>query len=172
MNAASSAEPDFTGRCSVAPPAAAAPPSPPKPPRITLKNERFIALHMMYDRIAPDEPTSEPGDDQHRVVQREADARRRPARVAVEHRHHHRHVRAADRDDDQHARARTRSASSCMNGSHACVSMKMMPKPSIAMREQQVDHVLARIHDRRALEQAELVLARELAERDHRTRRT
>ncbi|SSS02361.1 Uncharacterised protein [Acinetobacter baumannii] len=22
--------------------------------------ERFIALHMMYDRIAPDEPTSEP----------------------------------------------------------------------------------------------------------------
>jgi hypothetical protein len=25
-----------------------------------LKNERFIALHMMYDRIAPDDPTSEP----------------------------------------------------------------------------------------------------------------
>ena len=23
-------------------------------------NERFIALHMMYDRIAPDEPTSAP----------------------------------------------------------------------------------------------------------------
>src|SRR5579864_6249911 len=60
MNEASSAEPDFTGRCSADPPAAAAPASLPKPPRITLKNERFIARHMMYDRIAPDEPTSEP----------------------------------------------------------------------------------------------------------------
>ena len=59
MKAASSAEPDLTGRCScAAPPVAAA--SPPKPPRITLKNDRFIALHMMYDRIAPEEPTSEP----------------------------------------------------------------------------------------------------------------
>ena len=57
-NAASSAEPDFTVFCSA--PAAAVPASPPKPPRITLKNERFIALHMMYERIAPDEPTSEP----------------------------------------------------------------------------------------------------------------
>src|ERR1700709_17899 len=60
MNAASSAEPDFTGRCSCAPPVAAAPPSLPNPPSSTLKNERFIARHMMYDRIAPDEPTSEP----------------------------------------------------------------------------------------------------------------
>ncbi len=25
-----------------------------------MKNERFIALHMMYERIAPLEPTSEP----------------------------------------------------------------------------------------------------------------
>src|ERR1700744_620397 len=60
MNAASSAEPDLTGRCSVEPPADPPPASPPNPPRITLKNDRFIALHMMYDRIAPDEPTSEP----------------------------------------------------------------------------------------------------------------
>ena len=29
-------------------------------PKITLLNERFIALHIMYDRIAPDEPMSEP----------------------------------------------------------------------------------------------------------------
>ena len=58
-NAASSALPLFTGRCA-APPAAALVASPPKPPRITLKNERFIALHMMKLRIAPDEPTSEP----------------------------------------------------------------------------------------------------------------
>src|SRR3954453_12521619 len=58
MNAASSALPDLPVFCSE--PAPAPPVSPPSPPRITLKNERFIALHMMYDRIAPDEPTSEP----------------------------------------------------------------------------------------------------------------
>ncbi|MNE51622.1 hypothetical protein D3C80_1462580 [compost metagenome] len=57
---ASSAEPDFTGRASCEP---AGPPvsvAPPKPPSSTLKNERFIALHMMYERMAPDEPTREP----------------------------------------------------------------------------------------------------------------
>ena len=58
MNAASSALPLLTGFCVPAPAATAV--SPPKPPRITLKNERFIALHMMYDRIAPDDPTSDP----------------------------------------------------------------------------------------------------------------
>ena len=57
-NATSSGEPDLTAFCSRRP--AAAPSAAPKPPRMTLKNERFIALHMMYDRIAPDEPTSEP----------------------------------------------------------------------------------------------------------------
>ena len=59
MKAASSAEPDLTLRCTASP-AAAVPASPPKPPRITLKKERFIALHMMYERMAPDDPTSEP----------------------------------------------------------------------------------------------------------------
>ena len=43
------------------------------------------------------------GDDQQRVVQREADARRGPSRIAVQHRDDDRHVGAADRDDDQHA---------------------------------------------------------------------
>jgi hypothetical protein len=46
MKAASSALPLLTLRCCAAPAAAVAA-SPPKPPRITLKNERFIALHMM-----------------------------------------------------------------------------------------------------------------------------
>jgi hypothetical protein len=44
-NAASSALPLLTGRCCA--PAAGPLVSPPNPPRITLKNERFIALHMM-----------------------------------------------------------------------------------------------------------------------------
>ena len=43
------------------------------------------------------------GDDEREVAQREADARRRPARIGVEHRHHHRHVGAADGDDQRHA---------------------------------------------------------------------
>ena len=46
MKAASSAEPAFTGLSPERPPAAA-PSSAPKPPRITLKNERFMPLHMM-----------------------------------------------------------------------------------------------------------------------------
>ena len=33
---------------------------PPNPPRITLKNDRFIPLHIIYDKIAPDEPTKAP----------------------------------------------------------------------------------------------------------------
>ena len=58
MNAASSALPDLTVFVDAS--VAIAPSSAPKPPRMTLKNQRFIALHMMYDRIAPDDPTSEP----------------------------------------------------------------------------------------------------------------
>ena len=33
---------------------------PPKPPSITLKNDLFIPLHIIYERIAPDDPTSAP----------------------------------------------------------------------------------------------------------------
>ena len=59
MKAASSALPCFTGRVSL--PAATAAPSPvPKPPRITEMKLRFMPLHMMYERIAPEEPTSAP----------------------------------------------------------------------------------------------------------------
>ncbi len=32
----------------------------PKAPNSTLVNERFIALHMMIDRMKPDEPSSAP----------------------------------------------------------------------------------------------------------------
>src|SRR5438445_13867391 len=56
--AASSGEPERTVFCPAS--VAAAPSAAPKPPRITEMNERFIARHMMQDRIAPEEPTSEP----------------------------------------------------------------------------------------------------------------
>src|SRR3546814_6004365 len=58
--AASSALPRFHGRSIAASPPLAPALSPPKPPAITLMKLRFIARHMMYDRIAPDEPTSAP----------------------------------------------------------------------------------------------------------------
>ena len=34
--------------------------SPPKPPKITLNKDLFIPLHIMYERIAPEDPTSAP----------------------------------------------------------------------------------------------------------------
>jgi hypothetical protein len=43
------------------------------------------------------------GDDHGRVVEREPHRRRRPARIAVQHRHHDRHVGAADGNDEQEA---------------------------------------------------------------------
>ena len=58
MKAASSAEPCLTGLVSLAPAGPAT--SPPQPPRMTEMNDRFMPLHMMYDRIAPEEPTSAP----------------------------------------------------------------------------------------------------------------
>ena len=34
--------------------------SPPNPPRITLKKDLFIPLHIIYDNIAPEDPTNAP----------------------------------------------------------------------------------------------------------------
>ena len=112
-------------------------------------------------------------DDEQRVVQREADAGRRPPGVAVQHRDHDRHVRAADRNDDQHAqhegdhghhderhpvRARPRGDERDAEADHHD-------------REDQVEQVLALEHDRRAREQPQhLAEPGELAERNHRPR--
>ena len=48
---------DFAVRCSTAPATAC---TWPNAPNSTLVNERFIALHMMIDRIRPDDPSSAP----------------------------------------------------------------------------------------------------------------
>ena len=58
IKAASSAEPILTGLVSLtcSPPA----PSSPNPPIITEKKDLFIATHMIYERIAPEEPTNAP----------------------------------------------------------------------------------------------------------------
>src|SRR5438445_11376602 len=52
---ASSADPERTVLSAA--PAAAAPSAAPHPPMITLQKERFIALHMMEERNAPEDPT-------------------------------------------------------------------------------------------------------------------
>src|ERR1700758_3614827 len=131
MNDASSADPDFTGRCSADPPAAPAPASAPKPPRITLKNERFIALHMMYDRIAPDEPTSEPAMISIALFSEKP----MPAAAQPEYEF------SIDPTTGMSAppigmMISTPSANAMivmmMNGSHDCVRKKMIPKPIIA----------------------------------------
>src|ERR1700674_2431213 len=131
MNAASSAEPDFTGRCSCAPPVAAAPPSLPNPPSSTLKNERFIARHMMYERIAPDDPTNDPAMISIGLFSEKPI----PAAAQPEY--------ELSMDTTTGISAppigmmiSTPSANAIAvkmtNGSHACVSMKMTPKPSMA----------------------------------------
>src|SRR3984885_3453872 len=131
MNAASSGEPDWTGRCSAAAPLAATA-SPPKPPRITLKNERFIALHMMYERIAPDETTSE-----HAKISI-ALFREKPIPAAAQPEYEF----SIDTTTGISAppigmMISTPSANAMtvmmMNGSHAWVRKKMIPKPTIAI---------------------------------------
>ena len=90
----------------------------------------------MYDRIAPERADQRAGDDQHRIVEREADARRRPARIAVQHRDHDRHVGAADRDDDQKAQQERERRHHDERQPIVAAEYAMknqMPKPIIAM---------------------------------------
>src|SRR5210317_40354 len=58
--AASSAFPLFTGFCSPLSFEFADELSLPKPPRITLRNDLFIPLHIIYEKIAPEDPTRAP----------------------------------------------------------------------------------------------------------------
>jgi hypothetical protein len=72
---------------------------PPKPPRIT---EMKRAVHRLAHDVGQDRTgraDQRADHDQQVVAEREADGRRRPARIGVEHRHHHRHVGAADAHD-------------------------------------------------------------------------
>ena len=165
-NAASSALPLLTGRCSLG----AAGRRRRLAAEAAQDHVEERAVHRLAHDVAtgsrPSEPDQRAGDDQHRVVQREADARRRPARVAVEHRDHHRHVGAADRDDDQHAQHegdRQHRAGTAIQLLRSAT--KHDAEAEHRQRQHQVQHVLALEHDRRALEQAELVLARRACRR-------
>ena len=52
---------EFTSVATISPSISIAGPlAPPNPPNMTDINDRFIALHIMYERIAPDEPTKAP----------------------------------------------------------------------------------------------------------------
>ena len=90
--------------------------SPPKPPRITEMKERFIALAHDVGEDRAGRADQRAGDDQGEVAEGEADARRRPAGIGVQHRDDDRHVGAADRDDDQAAEQRAPRARSARTG--------------------------------------------------------
>ena len=62
-----------------------------------------MALHMMQAEDGAGRAHQRARDDQHRVVEREADARAAQPGVVVEHADHHRHVGPADGDDQRHA---------------------------------------------------------------------
>ena len=69
----------------------------PKPPK---DHAQERAVHRAAHDVAEDRAArsdQRAGDDQQVVREHEARRRRRPSRVAVEHRHHDRHVGAADR---------------------------------------------------------------------------
>jgi hypothetical protein len=141
MKAASSALPLLTGRCSCAPAGRRA--------RLAAEaaqdhvEER--AVHRLAHDVAQDRARrahQRAGDDQHAVVQREADARRRPAGVAVEHRHHHRHVGAADRDDQRDADDEGQQASIRAKAS-IWLGQCQKPISTTPPAQRQVQHVLA-----------------------------
>jgi len=68
-----------------------------------LVNERFIARHMMIERIKPARAVQRAGRDEQLVVQDEPHRDRREARVGVEDRDYRRHVGATDRNDQQNS---------------------------------------------------------------------
>ena len=104
--------------------------------------------------------------DQHAVVQREANARCSPARVAVEHGHDHRHISTANRDDDQHAHDK-RQEQHGQKGGPVLSRDTHQAQADRCQAQHQIEHVLARETHRRTLEQAEFVFARQLTKRNH-----
>ena len=102
------------------------------------------------------------GDDQRKVLDGEADAARRPAGVAVQHRDDDRHVGAADRDDQQEAerngKNRDQPEDRLQPGRDECDDQQQQDHP-----ERRVQRVLVGKRNRRARHQR-----LQLRERDHR----
>ena len=97
MKAASSAEPCLTGRVS-----AGAARGRCLAAEAAQDHRDEAAVHALAHDVGQDRARradQRAGDDQRGVLQREADAGRRPAGIGIEHRHHDRHVGAADRND-------------------------------------------------------------------------
>jgi hypothetical protein len=94
MKAASSAEPCLTGLASTLVPAAR---------RLAAEAAEDhgdeAAVHALAHDVGQDRARradQRAGDDQREIAEREADARRRPAGIGIQHRHDHRHIGAAD----------------------------------------------------------------------------
>ena len=105
--------------------------------------ERFIALHMMYERIAPLEPTSAPVVIRRLLFEREARRRRRPAGIGIQHRNDDRHIRAADRKHEQKTeRKRDRRHRRGSTRYLACIT-KSAAQPNITRPKSALSEVLA-----------------------------
>jgi hypothetical protein len=75
----------------------------PNAPKSTLPKERFIALHMMMERMRPAGAVEGTGGDEELVVEHEAHRDGREARVGVQDRDDGGHVGAADGHDEHPA---------------------------------------------------------------------
>ena len=89
------------------------------------------------------------GDDQRGVLQREADARRRPAGIGIQHRDHHRHVGAADGNDQGDAEDEAR-AGDRPERPVRLVHDEIDDQADDRGEDQKVEHMPRRQNDRRA----------------------
>ena len=89
-----------------------------------------MALHMMIERIRPDEPSSAPAIDQQLVVQREPHGAGRKAGVGVQQRDHRGHVGAADGDDQQHAEQQRQAGEDGKEAGVGGHQISRMPSPA------------------------------------------
>ncbi len=69
-----------------------------------------MALHMMMDRIRPEEPSSAPATIEQVVIEGETHGAGGKAGVGIQNRDHGGHVGAADGDDEQHAEQQGQAA--------------------------------------------------------------
>ena len=137
----------LTGFCLAAPAGPAC--TWPNAPNSTLVNERFIARHMMIERIRPDDPSSAPAMISSLFSSTKPIATADEAGVRVQQRDHGRHVGAADREDQQHAEEQRehdddREQQPLRRVDHEHDGRRPARSPSSA----EVDDVLAAVGDR------------------------
>ena len=120
----------------------------PNAPNSTLVNERFMALHMMTERMKPEEPSSAPAMISSLLFEHEAHERGGKAGVGVQERDDGGHVGAADGSDQQHAEdQRTRRSWRERDRAGRDARPARRPAAIAAASTDEVDEVLSFIDD-------------------------